>query len=273
MAQGFLSKLPGGLKVTARPTEKDWGGIDEDSPPKGVGHTTETNDLPTYGPGQQDAPTFTIGTSKVWQHRKLLKGCGTLKNDRNRPPQTNTVVRIQFELVGHATTKSWLPDSTFQVDALAAIKQLAKDELDVPMDHVWPDKQDGGSGTIGKKTYPRRQSKFPDVPGWYCHGEIPENDHWDWGSLKWDDLDAGAGLVEALAFVERFKNENGKWRTREISPFFANRAALRDWAVVPDGSNLDTDDDLRRSLFDAMCENRVWVAKRRVAEDEIDLRS
>jgi hypothetical protein len=59
----------------------------------------------------------------------------------------------------------------------------------------------------------------------------------------------------------------------EISPFFASRAALRNWAVVPDGANVDLDDDLRKSLFDAMCENRVWVAKRQVAENEIDLRS
>ena len=273
MAQGFLNKLPGGIKVTAHPAEKDWGGIDEDSPPKGVGHTTEGNSLPTYGAQQKNAPTFTIGTDKVWQHRKLLKGCGTLKSDPDVPPPTNTAVRIQFELIGFASSASWLPSSTFQLDALAAIKQLAKDELDVPPGHVWPDKQEGPVKDRKTMAYVRRQSKFPHVAGWYCHGEIPENDHWDWGSMRWDDLEGGADLVDALAFVERFKNENGKWRTREISPFFTTRAALRDWAVVPDGSNVDTDDDLRRSLFDAMCENRVWVAKRRVAEDEVDLRS
>ena len=273
MAQGFLTKLPGGIAITARPADKDWGGIDEDSPPKGVGHTTEVDGLPSYGPGQQDAPTFTIGRSKVWQHRKLLKGCGTLRNNKATDPPTNTVVRIQFELIGFSTTKSWLPDSAFQVDALAAIKQLAKDELDVPPEHVWPDKQDGDAKAMQKLDYVRRTSKFPHVAGWYCHGEVPENVHWDWGSMRWNDLEGGPELVEALAFVERFKNEHGNWRTREISPFFANRAALRNWAVVPDGANVDTDDEFRKSLFDAMCENRVWVAKRRVAEDEIDLRS
>lgn len=273
MAQGFLNKLPGGIEVIARPAEKDWGGIDEDSPPKGVGHTTEGAGLPAYGPGQADAPTFTIGRHSVWQHRKLLKGCGTLRNDDDVRGETNTVVRIQFELIGFSSEKSWLPDSSFQLDALAAVKELAKDELDVPRGHVWPDKQDGDSDVIGKKSYVRRQSKFPTVAGWYCHGEIPENTHWDWGSMRWDDLEGGPELVEALAFVERFKNANGQWRTREISPFFASRAALRNWAVVPDGANVDLDDDLRKSLFDAMCENRVWVAKRRVAENEIDLRS
>ena len=273
MAQGFIDKLPGGIEVVARPAERDWGGIDMDSPPKGVGHTTEGDSLPSYGEGQAEAPTFTIGRSKVWQHRKLLKGCGTLRNNDEHRGETNTVVRIQFELIGFSTTKSWLPDSSFQLDALAAVKQLAEDELDVPPRHVWPDKQDGDSSVMGKKSYARRHDKFPDVAGWYCHGEIPENKHWDWGSMRWSDLEGGPDLVEALAFVERFKDADGRWRTREISPFFATRAALRDWAVVRDGSNVDLDDDLRKSLFEALCENRVWVAKRQVAESEIDLRS
>src|SRR5689334_5432804 len=64
--------------------------------------------------------------------------------------------------------------------------------------------------------------------------QIPENDHWDWGSLRWDDLDPGPGMAGALAFVERVKNASGQWETREISPFFSNRPALRNWAVVPD---------------------------------------
>jgi hypothetical protein len=43
------------------------------------------------------------------------------------------------------------------------------------------------------------------------------------------------------------------------------KAALRDWAVVPDtSSNIDTEDELRRSLFDALFENRVFVAERKV---------
>jgi len=271
MASGFVNKLPGGIDVTKRPAQKDWGGVDEDSPPKGVGHTTQTDDLPSYGEGQRDAPTFTVGPRKVWQHRALMKGCGTLQNDAGGT-QTNTLARIQIEIIGFSSRTSWLPDSSFQVDALAAIKELAHDELDVPRQHVWPDKQDGSVDDMAQEAYVRRQSKFPQQAGWYAHVEIPENDHWDWGSLRWDDLQGGADMVEALAFVERFKTASGRFRTREISPFFANRAALRNWAVVPDGANVDDDDELRRSLFDAMIENRVWVAKRRVAADEVEIR-
>jgi hypothetical protein len=78
-------------------------------------------------------------------------------------------------------------------------------------------------------------------------------------------------MVDALAFVERFKNAAGKWRTREISPFFATKGALRNWAVVPDNPLRleDEEDELRRSLFDALLENRVWVAKRKMPEDKV----
>jgi hypothetical protein len=88
--------------------------------------------------------------------------------------------------------------------------------------------------------------------------------------MRWDDLDPGPGMTDALAFVERFKDAHGRWQTREISPFFASKAVLRDWAVVPDSpSNVDTEDELRRSLFNALCENRVWVAKRKVPAEDV----
>lgn len=267
MLTGFIDKLPGGIAVVHLPAERQFGDVDLDSPPKGCGHTTEGTSLPSYRAGQTDSPTFTIGHGTVWQHRGLGKTCGTLA-DAPGGGETNRLIRIQFELIGFSTRKLWLPWDSFQRDALAAIKELAHDELGVPRGHVFPDKQD--DGILAVTTYHRRSEKFPHVPGWYGHVEIPENDHWDWGSLKWDDLAAEPAMVDALAFVERFKNANGQWRTHEISPFFSGKAALRDWAVVPDKpSDHDTEDELRRSLFDALCENRVWVAKRKVPKEDV----
>jgi hypothetical protein len=267
VATGFIDKLPGGIDVVHRPADTQFGDVDFDSRPKGCGHTTETTGLPSYGEGQTDAPTLTVGLETVWQHRALGKTCGTLRNLAGGV-ETNRLIRIQFELIGFSTRESWVPASSFQREALAAIKELAHEELGVPREHVWPDKQD--DGILATPEYRRRRSKFPGVSGWYGHVEIPENDHWDWGSLRWNELEAGPSMVEALAFVERFKNAAGKWRSREISPFFSTKAALRDWAVVPDNpSDPDTEDELRRSLFDAMCENRVWVARRQVPEDKV----
>ena len=77
---GFINKLPGGIEVIHRPAAKDWGDVDLSSPPKGCGHTTETTSLPSYREGQRDAPTFTVGFDKVWQHRGLGKSCGTLES-------------------------------------------------------------------------------------------------------------------------------------------------------------------------------------------------
>jgi hypothetical protein len=270
MPKGFIRKLPGGIKVEHRPAEKQWGDVSLNSPPKACGHTTEGTSLPSYREGQKDAPTFTVGQETVWQHRALGKSCGTLENDAGGH-ETNRLCRLQFELIGFSSRESWLPSSTFQREALAAIKELAHDKFGVPRGHVWPDMQD--SGILATEKYHRRHKKFPNVPGWYGHVEIPENAHWDWGSLRWDDLEAGPQMVDALAFVERFKTPAGKWRSREISPFFASRDALRNWAVVPDQPKRagveDTEDELRAKLFSAMIENRVWVAKRKVPEDKV----
>jgi hypothetical protein len=267
MLTGFIDKLPGGIDVVHRPAEQQWGDVDLDSPPKGCGHTTEGTSLPSYRAGQTDAPTFTIGPQKVWQHRALGKVCGTLQNHAGGT-ETNRLIRIQFELIGFSTRSPWLPARQFQRDALAAIKELAHDELGVPREHVWPDQQD--DGVLATVDYHRRSSKFPAAAGWYGHVEIPENDHWDWGSLRWNDLDPGPQMVDALAFVERFKDASGKWQSREISPFFSSKAALRDWAVVPDlPDNVDVEDELRQALFDALCENRVWVATRKVLAENV----
>jgi hypothetical protein len=266
MPSGFIDRLPGGIDVVHKPADIEFGDVDLDSPPKGCGHTTQTRHLPSYREGQRDAPTFTVGKDTVWQHRGLGKTCGTLENDPGGL-ETNRLIRIQFELIAFSSRKRWLPKSSFQREALAAIKELARDELDVPPDHVWPDKQE--AGILASAEYERRHSKFPNVAGWYAHVEIPENAHWDWGSLQWNDLEDET-LVEALAFVERFTTASGQRRIREISPFFSGKAALRDWAVVPDDpSREDDEDELRRTLFDALCENRVWVAERMVQQEEV----
>ena len=131
MLTGFIDKLPGGIDVVHLPAEQQWGDVDLDSPPKGCGHTTEGTSLPSYRSGQTDAPTFTIGPQKVWQHRALGKVCGTLQNHAGGT-ETNRLIRIQFELIGFSTRSPWLPARQFQRDALAAIKELAHDELGVP---------------------------------------------------------------------------------------------------------------------------------------------
>lgn len=267
MATTFLSTLPAGIPVIKKAAERTFGDVDPDSPPKAVGHTTEGTSLPTYREGMTDAPTFTVGPKRVWQHRPLGAVCGTLEN-RAGGVQTNRLVRLQVEIIGFSTRKAWLPRASFQRDALAAIKELAATELDVPRGHVWPDVQE--DGVLATTRYARRASRFPAKAGWYGHVEIPENEHWDWGSLLWEQIgDDPADMVDAMAFVKRVKRPDGTRTTEEISPFFATKQALRAWAVVPDGANADTEDDLRASFFDALCANHVWVAHRKVRPEEV----
>ncbi len=94
MPTGFIDKLPGGIAVVHLPAEQQWGDVDLDSPAKGCGHTTEGTSLPSYGSGQANAPTFTVGPEKVWQHRALGKVCGTLQN-LTGDTETNRLIRIQ----------------------------------------------------------------------------------------------------------------------------------------------------------------------------------
>jgi hypothetical protein len=262
---GWIKQLPGKVPVRQVPMGVFWGKVDLNSPPKAVAHTTEgLSEVPNYG---GSSPHFTIGQKFVSQHRPLGDMAGTLRN-ASGGVETNRLVRLQFELVGFSSLQPWLPDSNFQRDALSGLFELAEKELDIPRKHVWPDALEPGHIWAALDN-PRRPKKFPDVPGWYFHSEIPENDHWDMGSCLISKLMEGADepqMVPAFAMVEVQRAETGGLIADEISPFFASKAALRDWAVRPREGKEDT---LRKRVWNAMVENRVQVAERKVKETEI----
>ena len=265
MATGSIDHLPGKIPVRQVPMGTDWGPVDMSSPPKGVAHTTEgLSEVPNYGGA---SPHFTIGQKSVSQHRPLGHMAGTLRNESGGV-ETNRLVRLQFELVGFSSLKPWLPESSFQREALAGLFEFAEKELDIPKMHVWPDALEDGHvwATIDN---PRRPKKFPDVAGWYFHGEVPENTHWDMGSCLISKLMDGTDdpeMVTAFALVEVKRAPSGGLISDEISPFFSSKKALRDWAVH---SKEGQEDQLRKRVWDAMVDNRVHVASRRVKDTEV----
>jgi hypothetical protein len=105
---------------------------------------------------------------------------GTLRN-AGSGIEANRLVRLQFELVEFSSLKPWLPDSSFQRDALTALYEFAQQELGIPKTHVWPDTLEPGT-VWAVENNPRRPKKFPGTAGWYSHGEVPENTLWDMGS-------------------------------------------------------------------------------------------
>jgi hypothetical protein len=260
MRTGWVRKIEG-VPVTKNQQGTPIGKVDQSSSRKGVGHTTEGTSLPAYG---GNAPTFTIGRETLWQHRPLGDVCGTLANLSSIPGETNRLVAVQFELVGFSTRELWLPEFAFQREALAAIKEFSHSELGVPKNHVWPDQLP--SGIIATPSFHRRHKKWPSVSGWYAHAEVKENSHWDWGSLRWNDLSVTPEMVSAYAFVERYKNEAGKWKSAEVSPFFSEKGALWDWMIV---EKKDGDSKLRKVVREALLESRVFVAKRKIREGKV----
>lgn len=258
MRTGFVDKI-GGFKVHKRPMGVDFGEVDQNSAPKGVGHTTEgLTEVPDYG---NNAPQFTVGREGLYQHRALGRMAGTLRNT-SAPPETNRLVRVQYEMVGFSSVKPWLPAVDKQTEMLAALYEFADKELGVPAKHVWPDVQDPGV-ILATETYRRRKSKFPNEAGWYSHGECPDNEHWDKGSFLYGKIMDGFSepkLVKAFALIE-IDVINGHRKSIELSPFFSERAAVFDWMIK--------DDEIRRKVKKAMVENRVRVADRKVKEEDV----
>jgi hypothetical protein len=264
MRTGWVEKI-GPFPVERRPMGQDYGAVDLNSPPKGCGHTTEGNsEVPNYGSA---APQFTVGKVGIYQHRALGRMAGTLRHPSGTPP-TNGVVRIQYEMVGFSSVKPWVPPDK-QADMLTALYEFAKKECDIPEDHVWPDELSEtplASGQIwASESNPRRKQKFPGTPGWYFHLEVPNNSHWDKGSclvtplMKRQPLPA---VVTAFAFVIRERQKDGTSRSDEVSPFFSERKALREWAV-------GEKDKLRSRIWDAMVAGHVHVAERRVRAEDV----
>ena len=263
MRTGWVEKL-GGIPVRHIPMGTFWGKVDVNSPPKAVAHTTEgLSEVPNYG---GSSPHFTIGQKHVSQHRPLGDMAGTLRNESGGV-ETNRLVRLQFELVGFSSLKPWLPESTFQRDALSGLFDMAEKDLDIPKEHVWPDPLEPGH-IWASVNNPRRPKKFPSVAGWYFHGEVPENEHWDMGSCLITKLMAGDDddeMIDTYSLVEVKRAKTGGLITDEISPFFKTKKELRDWTVRPTEGD---DEKLRWRVWDAMVENKVQVAKRRVKESE-----
>ena len=160
--------------------------------PNAVLHTTEghwegsLNVFTTTG-----TPTFMLGWHTVTLDNKKRSGpfhlaqlCPigemalTLVNDAGGT-ETNREALVQIELIGFSKKEPWLPDAQ-TTKVLAALMERLEEVCGIPL-------QRAGNGS-------RSVALWDGKAGWFGHGEVPENSHWDPGALRWADVFKAAPL-------------------------------------------------------------------------------
>lgn len=203
----------GKYKITHEPCDTHFATskVDLTKPRAGVLHTTECN----FGGAMQVfhqhyAPHFLVGVNA--RHLAALHPATATKT----PPQPTGVAEIvqmvpigaigaalvtdnawaiaQIEMVGYAQEQPWLPEAG-TLDALASLMLVLRDQLGIPLSHPW---RDGDYGRYGDNPH-RNSGKFGTVAGWYGHGDVPKNKHWDPGCVLWSKIFAHAEALDAAA--------------------------------------------------------------------------
>lgn len=162
-------------------------------------------------------PHFTVGRDRtgrvrVIQHVPLGEPAAALKNMAGGV-QTNFESEVQIEIADWSKTRPWLPEQ-YVTDALANLLVALRRVVGIPLIHPFPD--DPGRQPWATSRRPMRNAgKWGRVPGWYGHIDVPENDHWDPGFLRWDTLMSMArGLDQAPIGGTRITSadwEFGRW--------------------------------------------------------------
>ena len=177
----WLSNV-GGLTVERLGGVKRSGEAADSRPPKGVMHTTEGGWEGSLGVFRTTGtPNFMLGRDgtgrlRLAQFSPIGEMALTLKN-LSGGVETNRDAIVQIELVGFSKRTLWLPDAATCRILAALMAELVKDGIPL---------RRGGDGT-------RSSSNWTRNAGWFGHGEIPENDHWDPGALNWPELFRLAG--------------------------------------------------------------------------------
>lgn len=167
------------------------GAVDLGAPAKGVLHTTEggwDGSMSVFC--RHYAPHFLVGPGRIAQLLPLGRAAAALEH--TGWPETNSVARVQIEIVGHAQHATWLPDAK-TVDALAWLMAELERVAGIPLRHVAP---------------ARNASAWLGASGWCGHVDVPGNAHWDPGALNWGVLLAHA---KARCAGAELRGRRGFW--------------------------------------------------------------
>ena len=105
---------------------------------------------------------------------------------------TMTLLIVQVECIGYAEEKSWQFQEPVK-DFIASLMMVCEAEYGIPLTRPWPD---AVYGRAKAKIRIDTLGKFGTIAGWFGHGDVPENDHWDPGQLRFSLLFQRAELLK-----------------------------------------------------------------------------
>lgn len=116
-------------------------------------------------------------------------GRGLMNNPGGVETNRQGKVNIQIEVVAYAA-HPWTQDLTEA--GRADLRRLLAwlDALGVPRTHPAGDQGPGPNGPFNRST-----AAWNGSGGYFCHGDVPENWHWDHGGVKFSDVWAAAAPV------------------------------------------------------------------------------
>jgi hypothetical protein len=156
----------------------------------GVLHTTESSTVKSAFntlAGNHSAPHFIIGENRILQCRPLTAQGAALK------AQGNTHAACQIELVEHSKQTLWTPVESSLRPLVATLRWASGDPLNIPLQRPvegWLDDCSDVKLPWAVSTNRRRLAHdvWPKAKGWYMHMEVPGNDHWDCGALRFREI-------------------------------------------------------------------------------------
>jgi hypothetical protein len=160
----------------------------------GVLHTTEGDSVQgafnTLN-ANHSAPHFIAGENRILQCRPITKQAAALRSTNQYNP--NTDAALQIEMVGRSQQNLWMPAVSSVAPVVAIMRWATGDPLDIPLQRpldAWLDNCSDVAlpWAVTGNGRRRAQNIWPRVAGWYMHMEVPVNDHWDCGALRFREM-------------------------------------------------------------------------------------
>ncbi|HEX7315251.1 MAG TPA: SH3 domain-containing protein [Pyrinomonadaceae bacterium] len=156
----------------------------------GVLHTTEGTTVDgafSTLAASHSAPHFIIGQNRIMQCRPLTAQAAALRSP------ANTHAALQIELVAQSKQTLWMPVDGSLRPLVATLRWASGDPLNIPLQRpadAWLDDCSDAPLPWAVTSNRRRLAHdvWPIVKGWYMHMEVPGNDHWDCGALRFREI-------------------------------------------------------------------------------------
>lgn len=158
------------------------------TPWRGVLHTTEGGSYAgAYGAykANRSAPHFTVSFEgskfRVWQHVPLNRAARALAN-KGGGVETNRTRCIQIEIVGFAAQSGNFPSA--YLDGIARLMRWI--EANTGIKRQGPGR--AFASAYGQSSLRFNHAEWNSFSGWCGHCHVPENNHWDPGTINIDAL-------------------------------------------------------------------------------------